>query len=81
MFCFLSAWIGLMRNYCRQSALNPCWTDWVLKLSSVPAATTYFLETVLPRFILKLDSSRIVRLEGFQLLESVFVHCIPYLFI
>lgn len=81
MFCFLSAWIGLMRNYCRQSALNPCWTDWVLKLSSVPAATTYFLETVLPRFILKLDSSRIVRLEGLQLLESVFVHCIPYLFI
>ena len=66
MFCFLSVRIGLMRNYCRQSALNPYWTDWVLKLSSVPAATTYFLETVLPRFILKLDSSRVVRLEGLQ---------------
>lgn len=66
MFCFLSVRIGLMRNYCRQIALNPCWSDWVLKLSSVPAATTYFLETVLPRFILKLDSSRVVRLEGLQ---------------
>ena len=66
MFCFLSVRIGLMRNYCRQNALNPRWSDWVLKLSSVPAATTYFLETVLPRFILKLDSSRVVRLEGLQ---------------
>lgn len=66
MFCFLSVRIGLMRNYCRQNALNACWSDWVLKLSSVPAATTYFLETVLPRFILKLDSSRVVRLEGLQ---------------
>lgn len=66
MFCFLSVRIGLMRNYCRQNALNPCWSDWVLKLSSVSAATTYFLETVLPRFILKLDSSRVVRLEGLQ---------------
>ena len=66
MFCFLSVRIGLMRNYCRQNALNPCWSDWVLKLSSVPAATTYFLETVLPRFTLKLDSSRVVRLEGLQ---------------
>ena len=66
MFCFLSVRIGLMRNYCRQNALNPCWSDRVLKLSSVPAATTYFLETVLPRFILKLDSSHVVRLEGLQ---------------
>ena len=66
MFCFLSVRIGLMRNYCHQNALYPCWSDWVLKLSSVPAATTYFLETVLPRFILKLDSRRVVRLEGLQ---------------
>ena len=63
--------------------LEPMLNRLGLKLSSVPAATTYFLETVLPRdrFILKLDSSRIVRLEGLKLLESVFVHRVQYLFI